>query len=92
MPTPLQPRRPSAPAEDTDDPVVLWEAVVQARLALAQQRRHAANSNAHGSARHAFLRALEAYAASIAERRRPLPYALRDELRLLRLTCSAERD
>jgi hypothetical protein len=42
-------------------------------------------------ARDQVLRALEAYAACLAEQRRPIPYALRDELRLLRLTSSAER-
>ena len=70
---------------------MLWEQVVTCRLALRRERSQPANSSAHSAARDNFLRALEAYASCLAEHRRPIPYALRDELRLLRLTSSAER-
>ena len=80
---------PSAAVDD--DPVRLWADVVAAREGLAEHRRNAPNSATHAAARREFLISLEAYAASIAVRRRPLPYVLRDELRLLRLTCSADR-
>jgi hypothetical protein len=38
------------------------------------------------SARAELLSALEAYAASLTHHRRPIPYTLRDELRIKRLT------
>ena len=93
MPAPLQSRRSPALAGPPPeaDPGVLWERVVACRLALRRERSQPANSSAHGVARDNFLRALEAYASCLAAHRRPIPYALRDELRLLRLTSSAER-
>ncbi len=93
MPAPLQSSRTramSGPPPDTD-PALLWERVVTCRVALRRERSQPANSSAHSAARDNFLRALEAYADCLAEHRRPIPYALRDELRLLRLTSSAER-
>ena len=93
MPAPLQSSRTramSGPPPDTD-PALLWERVVTCRVALRRERSQPANSSAHGAARDNFLRALEAYADCLAEHHRPIPYALRDELRLLRLTSSAER-
>ena len=89
---PPSPRPAPVPVDPVgDDPVRLWAGVVSAREALAEHRRNAPNSATHAAARRECLVALEAYAASIAVRRRPLPYVLRDELRLLRLTCSADR-
>jgi hypothetical protein len=93
MPAPLQSSRTQTfpgPVPDAD-PGVLWERVVECRAALRRERSQPANSSAHSAARDRFLRALEAYASCLAEHRRPIPYALRDELRLLRLTSSAER-
>jgi hypothetical protein len=93
MPAPLQSSRThalSGPLREAD-PGVLWERVVASRIALRRERSQPANSSAHSVARDQVLRALEAYAACLAEQRRPIPYELRDELRLLRLTSSAER-
>lgn len=64
----------------------LWDAVVSARATLAHERRLSQRS-LELKARLALLDALEAYVASLDERGRPVPYALRDELRLQRLTC-----
>ena len=88
----FQPPAPRVPVDPVDgDPVRLWAEVVSAREALAEHRRSAPNSATHAAARRECLISLEAYAASLAVRRRPLPYVLRDELQLLRLTCSADR-
>ena len=42
------------------------------------------------TARAVLLEALEAYVRSLEERSHPIPYALRDELRLQRLTCATD--
>ena len=72
------------------DPLVLWHQVIRARGLVAQQRHQTLNrpiTNARGE----LLAALEAYVSSLATRGRPIPYALRDELRLQRATCSSDR-
>jgi hypothetical protein len=59
--------------------------VIGARAALAVERNLLPRpSQALG--RGVLLEALEAYVSSLGERGHPTPYALRDELRLLRLT------
>src|SRR4051812_2437330 len=68
-------------------PASLWDAVLTARAALVHER------NLHQrptelTARAVLLQALEAYVRSLEERSHPIPYALRDELRLQRLTCA----
>ena len=63
----------------------LWNEVVRARTALASQRRLPIG-NASSEARADLLSALEAYAVSLTDHGRPIPYTLRDELRLQRLT------
>ena len=63
----------------------LWNEVVKARTELASQRRMPIG-NASSSARAELLSALEAYAASLTSHRRPIPYALHDELQIKRLT------
>jgi hypothetical protein len=71
-------------------PTVLWDAVLNARAVWAEERnlpRRAAGC----SARTELLRALEAYVRSLDQRGRPVPYALRDELRPIRLTASSSR-
>jgi hypothetical protein len=68
-----------------DDPVFLWDKVVQARAVVASQRRSPIGNSAL-IARAELLCALEAYAVSLTNHRRPIPYTLRDELRLTRLT------
>ena len=88
---PEPPRDPRGPrALDPEEPLLLWNRLVQARNALAQQR-HLTVTRSETNARGEFLSALEAYVASLVSRGRPVPYALRDELRLHRLTCSADR-
>jgi hypothetical protein len=68
----------------------LWEAVLMAREVWARERR-LPQRGLEANARLALLDALEAYVKSLDERRHPVPYALRDELRLQRLTCVASR-
>ncbi len=66
-------------------PTALWHRVLSARTALAQER-HLPQRRLEPAARLALLDALEAYVKSLADRGHPVPYALRDELRLQRLT------
>jgi hypothetical protein len=87
---PAEPHRGVPPAAAPDEPLLLWNRLVQARAAVAQQR-HLAITGSGTSGRGELLSALEAYVASLVSRGRPIPYALRDELRLQRLTCSADR-
>ena len=72
-------------AEPSLTPADLWNAVLAARDALAHER-HLHQRQSEPSARAALLEALEAYVRSLDERGHPVPYALRDELRLQRLT------
>jgi hypothetical protein len=71
-------------------PAGLWNAVLSARADLAHER-HLPQRHLESSARVALVEALESYVKSLAERGHPVPYALRDELRLQRLTCVASR-
>ena len=71
-------------------PARLWAAVLRARADLAHER-HLAQRGLEPSARVALVAALEAYVESLSERGHPVPYALRDELRLQRLTCVTSR-
>ena len=89
---------PSAPSAPSASPVtghrvapaVLWEAVLRARADLARQR-HLGQGKLDSSAQAALLEALESYVKSLIDRGHPVPYALRDELRLHRLTGGASR-
>jgi len=74
----------SAPLR-TVEPTILWDKVVKARAVVAQQR-HLPSSRTSSIARAELLSALEAYVDSLTNRRRPIPYRLRDELRIRRLT------
>jgi len=59
--------------------------VMRARTAIHQVRRVPAHSRLDvGNARHDLVVALEAYTSCLAAIGRPVPYALRDELRLQR--------
>ena len=69
----------------TEAPMVLWNRVVEARRQLARERQ-LPGSNASSAARAEFLSALEAYVVSLTKRGRPIPYTLRDELLVNRLT------
>jgi hypothetical protein len=78
-------------AEHRLAPAGLWKAVLKARADLAHER-HLPQKHLEPSARVTLVEALEAYVTSLVERGHPVPYALRDELRLQRLTCVARRD
>jgi len=59
--------------------------VVRARDAICEVRRVQASNRAEvGNARHDLVVALEAYTSCLQRLGRPVPYALRDELRLHR--------
>jgi len=68
-------------------PASLWDAVLTARAALVHER-HLRRRPPEPTARTVLLEALEAYVRSLEERSHPVPYALRDELRLQRLTSA----
>ena len=84
LPVAISPR-PRLDPRPGETPASLWDAVLTARAALAQER-HLHHKPAELTARTVLLEALEAYVRSLEERSHPIPYALRDELRLLRLT------
>lgn len=71
-------------------PAGLWDAVLSARADLARERQ-LPHRHLELSARVALVEALELYVESLAERGHPVPYALRDDLRLQRLTCAPTR-
>jgi hypothetical protein len=79
----------AAPGRRTP-PAGLWQAVLKARADLAH-KRHLPRRDLEPSARAALVQALELYVNSLDERGHPVPYPLRDELRLQRLTCAAHR-
>jgi hypothetical protein len=76
-----------ATARRPDEPTFLWDKVVQAR-SLVTSQRSLPDGRTSSLARAELLSALEAYAVSLTNHGRPIPYALRDELRLKRLTCN----
>ncbi len=75
---PATPRRPG-------EPWFLWNQVVKARSVVASERLTPVGRST-STARADLLSALEAYAVSLTNHRRPIPYALRDELRMMRLS------
>lgn len=89
LPFALSPDRSSTP-ERSLTARGLWDAVLSARAAWAHER-HLPQRGSEPIARLALVDALEAYVKSLDERGRPVPYALRDELRLQRLTCVTSR-
>lgn len=80
----------STPMSPAADPLHLWNDLLSARDAVSRSRRLPMDA-AGTSARHDLLAALEAYVACLVEHHRPIPYALRDELRLQQRTLSADR-
>jgi hypothetical protein len=62
-----------------------WNTLVKARSVVASER-HTPVNRYSSTARAELLSALEAYAASRTNHKRPIPFALRDELRMRRLT------
>lgn len=92
MSTPVEPVAPgqTAGTPSTDPPLTLWNDVVGARSRFAQQRQGPQSSPADvADARADLLSSLEAYVDSLDQRRLPVPYALRDELRIHQLTRPA---
>lgn len=94
MSTPVEPEvtTPTAgtPSTTAPAPLALWDEVVRARLAFALQRRGPKGPSAGVvAARAELLSALELYVESLEHRRLPVPYALRDELRIQQLTRPA---
>ncbi len=76
-----------AASRPSDAPGVLWHRVVEARREVTEQRRLPIGPSS-SIARAQLLSALEAYALSLTNHGRPIPYALRDELRVRRLTAT----
>jgi len=92
-PPPVEPRGdPSEPAARASHvaPATLWDAVLSARADLAHER-HLPERRQAPSARVTLVAALQSYVDSLTERGHPVPYALRDELRLQRLACVTSR-
>jgi len=87
-PTPVGDPRAEFVGARPDEPLTLWNEVVKARGVLEQERQSPGGRGSSSPARADLLLALEAYAASLTHRRLPIPYVLRDELRLRRLTRS----
>lgn len=71
-------------------PTALWQSVLTARAVLA---RHRCEPGGHvdQEASADLLDALEAYVESLTARRLPVPYAIRDELRIRRLTSRSSQ-
>lgn len=68
--------------------VVLLRDVVEARARFAQERRQPATPpGSADAARRQMLAALKAYTAALEARGLPVPYALRDELRIHQRAC-----
>ena len=80
MSTPVPPAAPGR----TDEPMILWKRVLEARTLVTTQRHVPIRGPSIASAE--LLAALEAYAASLTNHGRPIPYALRDELNIRRRT------
>ena len=75
------PRRQDQRAPDLDG---LRRRLGEARTAVASHRGGPVGSEAARASRREMLGALEAYIGELERRRLPVPYALRDELRLHR--------
>lgn len=85
MSGPTQRAAAQPPAQPPDRPTTLWTKVVKARGDVTSQRNLPVGRSS-SIARAELLSALEAYALCLTNHGRPIPYALRDELRLMRLT------
>ena len=90
LPTPRRPGAVADGAPASGDALALWTRVEQARLVLADLRCRKPNTVQHAQSRVECLDALQEYADCLVAQRRPVPYALRDELRLMRLTCGSD--
>jgi len=90
MPTPTRPVAPGAERSVARrravEPRVLWNRVIDAREVVTRERVLPLGRSL-AMARGDLLFALDAYVASLVSRGLPVPYPLRDELRLQRLTC-----
>ena len=87
---PARPARPDRPRPATA-PAGLWLDVLEARAEFHRCRGVTANKPlALSRAQSGLLAALEAYATSLDRRGMPVPYELRDELRLWRGSLQAD--
>jgi hypothetical protein len=94
-PTPSMPSRvdPSTRLVPSDgSPIVLWATVLSARTVVAEERTSTRGGHQRTAARAVLVRALDAYVLSLKTRGYPVPYALRDEVRLLRLTSTGSHE
>ncbi len=87
---PEQPAALASPSEPAtpprfDEPMRLWNKVVKPRSVVASAR-HTSVNRYSSTARAELLSALGAYAASLTNHKPPIPYSLRDELPMRRLT------
>src|SRR4051794_36242741 len=93
LPIGLQPgpgRNPRPDPRPDVPPACLWDAVLTARAAF-EHERHQPRRQAELTARPVLREALEGYVCSLEERSHPIPHALRDELRRVRLACATNR-
>jgi len=85
---PVTIRQPAYRAAPGAPLAVLLKNVVDARAVLAQERQRAGATRGAGDpARAQVLSALKAYTAALEVRGLPVPYALRDELRIQQRVC-----
>ncbi|MCW2866319.1 MAG: hypothetical protein JWR20_507 [Marmoricola sp.] len=79
------------PPGGPDGAWALWSRVEETREHATHLRSViTAGTARQASSRWDCLEALQAYADHLAAHQRPLPYQLRDELRLLHLTCASD--
>jgi hypothetical protein len=83
----MPPPAAAQPASGLDPLSALIQEVISARAAMTVARRAPLGaSNVVDVTRTRLLHALEAYAAALDARHLPVPYAIRDDLRIQRLT------
>ena len=83
----MPPLTPAGPPFGLDPLSILMQEVISARAAMAVARRAPLGAlNPVDLIRTRLLHALEAYTAALNARHLPVPHAIRDELRIQRLT------
>ena len=71
------------------DAGTLWAQVEETRSSMASSRSSSTNGR-YARSRQEHRDALQAYSDCLLAHHRPMPYQLRDELRLLQLTCATD--